>query len=186
MLPARIDRGSVRAVAAAPRGARIVVCAGVYAEDVVVKKPLHLVGRHAVIDATGLENAIQVVRSRVTVRGFVVENANGEGILVGIDSPQDAHLLPKSIVISHVTISDVVAAVNDKGFNHYGHRGLLRPGRAHDDQRQRHPARRDRHLAEQDRKGDRPADEPLPPGRQAHRARLSDGAVRTGGRCPAA
>jgi nitrous oxidase accessory protein NosD len=105
------------AVKAAPRGGTVIVCPGVYAEDVLVKKRLHLVGRHAVIDATGLENAIQIVRSRVTVRGFVVQDANGEGILVGIDSAQDAKLLPKSIVISHVVISDVVAAVNDKGFN---------------------------------------------------------------------
>jgi len=105
------------AIAAAARGATVIVCPGVYAEDVLVNKRLHLVGRHAVIDASGLENAIQIVRSRVTVNGFTVQRANGEGILVGVDSAQDAKLLPKSIVISHVVISNVVAAGNDKGFN---------------------------------------------------------------------
>ncbi|HKC28668.1 MAG TPA: hypothetical protein VKB75_11715 [Jatrophihabitans sp.] len=106
------------AVAAASRGSTIIVCRGTYKEDVLVKKSLHLIGRHATIDATGLENAMQIVRSWTTVRGFRFVNANGEGLLVGVDDPiGDAGLLPPGRVVSHVQI-DHVAAVNDnKGFN---------------------------------------------------------------------
>ena len=105
------------AVAAAAPGATVVVCRGTYAEDVLVNKSLRLEGRHATIDATGLENAIQVVASDVSVRGLTLVNANGEGLLVGVDTMADATLLPPSVVISDVSI-DHVAAINDnKGFN---------------------------------------------------------------------
>lgn len=104
------------AVQAADSGATIVVCPGTYAEDVLINKSLRLVGRSATIDATGLENAIQVVTSHVYIRGLTVQNANGEGILVGVDTPADAHLLT-SRVLSHVDINHVVAVVNDRGFN---------------------------------------------------------------------
>lgn len=93
------------------------VCPGTYAEDVQINKRLHLVGRGAVIDASGLENAIWIVHSNVSVRNLTVQNANGEGILVGIDSPADAHLLPRSRLFSHVVIDHVTAVVNDRGFN---------------------------------------------------------------------
>jgi hypothetical protein len=57
------------------------------------------------------------VHSYVSVRNITVQNANGEGILVGIDSPADAGLLPKSRLVSHVLIDNVTAVVNDRGFN---------------------------------------------------------------------
>lgn len=105
------------AVSAARPGSTIVVCPGVYAEDVLVNKPLRLIGLHATIDATGLENAMQVVSSDVSVRGFNFVNANGEGLLVGVDTAADAKLLPKSVVLSHVLVDHVRAVNNDRGFN---------------------------------------------------------------------
>lgn len=105
------------AVAAVPAHHTVMVCAGTYQEDVLVEKPLNLIGEDATIDATGLENGIQVVRSGVLVRGFTIENANGEGILVGIDSFADIGLLPPSgPVISNVTIAENQVLYNDQGF----------------------------------------------------------------------
>ncbi len=57
------------AVAAAPWGGKVVACPGTYHEDILVEKPLKLFGYGATIDATGLENAIQIVASDVKVRG---------------------------------------------------------------------------------------------------------------------
>lgn len=106
------------AVSAALSGGTVVVCPGVYSEDVVVHQPLTLVGRNATIDATGLENALQVVSSDVTVSGFHLINANGEGLLVGVDSLADAGLLPPtSPVLTDVTVDHVSALNNDQGFN---------------------------------------------------------------------
>ncbi|MGZ4314332.1 MAG: hypothetical protein ACXVRS_00715 [Gaiellaceae bacterium] len=106
------------AVAAASEGGTVVVCPGTYAEDVIVQKALTLIGQNATIDAAGLENAIQVVASDVSVSGFTLENANGEGLLVGIDSFADIGLLPESgPVLSGVTIDHVKAINDDKGFN---------------------------------------------------------------------
>ncbi len=105
------------AVSAAHPWATVVVCHGTYRENVLVAKPLRLVGRSASIDATGLENAIHVVSSHVSVGGFRLENANGEGLLVGANTPNDMALLPKSIVVSDVSVSDVAAVHNDQGFN---------------------------------------------------------------------
>jgi nitrous oxidase accessory protein NosD len=104
------------AVAAASAGDTVLVCPGTYAEDVLVNKSLHLVGRHATIDATGLENAMQVVTSWVPISGFRLANANGEGLLVGVDSLDDAGLLT-SQVLTHVRVDRVAAVHNDKGFN---------------------------------------------------------------------
>jgi len=106
------------AVAAAPSGGTVIVCEGTYNEDVLVNKPLTLTGRDATIDATGLENGIQVVASDVWVGGFTLENANGEGLLVGIDALTDIGLLPSTgPVLDHVTAQDNNAVNNDKGFN---------------------------------------------------------------------
>jgi parallel beta-helix repeat protein len=106
------------AVAAASAGGTVVVCPGTYAEDVLVPKSLTLLGQNATIDATNLENGIQVVASNVSVSGFTLENANGEGLLVGIDSLADIGLLPESgPVISNVTIDHVKAINDNKGFN---------------------------------------------------------------------
>ena len=105
-------------VAAAPAGGTVNVCHGTYAEDVLVNKPLSLVGPAATINATGLENGIQVVASKVSISGFRVVDANGEGILVGIDSFADVGLLPSSgPVLTNVRIEHVHALNNDKGFN---------------------------------------------------------------------
>ncbi len=79
------------AVSAASNGDTIRVAAGTYNEDVVIGKPVSLVGANAgttIINATGLSNAINVngvdnpgLRG-VLVTGFTLENANFEGILL--------------------------------------------------------------------------------------------------------
>ncbi len=79
------------AVAAASANDTILVAPGTYQEDVVITKPLSLVGagaKRTIIDATGLANGIHVDGyenpglSHVNVNGFTVENANFQGILV--------------------------------------------------------------------------------------------------------
>jgi len=79
------------AVAAASPGSIIKVAAGIYKEDVVIGKPLSLIGADSsdvIIDATGLSNGIYVdgldnpgLRN-VVVSGFTIENANYEGVLI--------------------------------------------------------------------------------------------------------
>jgi nitrous oxidase accessory protein NosD len=79
------------AVAAAKPGSTIIVAAGTYEEDVVIDRPLSLVGAgygKTIIDAAGLPNAIYIdgldnpgLRG-VSVSGFTLENANFEGLLV--------------------------------------------------------------------------------------------------------
>jgi parallel beta-helix repeat protein len=87
-------------------------------EDVLVNKALTLKGEDATIDSTGLEDGIQVVASNVTIEGFTLENANGEGVLVGIDALTDAGLLPSTgPVLSDVTVQDNHSINNNKGFN---------------------------------------------------------------------
>jgi Periplasmic copper-binding protein (NosD) len=105
-------------VNAATSGGTVIVCPGTYAEDVLVNKPLNLLGFDATVDATGLENGIQVVSSWVTVAGFTVENANGEGVLVGVDAMADAGLLPSTgPVLTNVTVEHSDILNNDKGFS---------------------------------------------------------------------
>jgi len=80
------------AVAAAAPGDVIQVSQGTYHEDVIIGKPISLIGDNAIasvfIDATGLPNGIYVDGlnnaglAGVTVSGFQVQNANFEGILV--------------------------------------------------------------------------------------------------------
>lgn len=79
------------AVAAAAKNDTIQVAAGVYKEDVVIGKPLALVGAGStstIINAKGLANAIYVDGldhaglTNVVVTGFTTSNANFEGILV--------------------------------------------------------------------------------------------------------
>ncbi|MFI7615477.1 PQQ-binding-like beta-propeller repeat protein [Nonomuraea terrae] len=76
---------AVRAVAS---GGRVVVCGGTYKEGVAVTKPLSLeVNGNVVIDATGRPNGIEIGAPGVTVAGFTVQNAAGDGILVrGVDN----------------------------------------------------------------------------------------------------
>ena len=70
------------AIAAAPAGGAVIVCHGTYAEDVLISKALTLRGMHATINASGLTNGIVVVASGVTVKGFTITGALGEGIAV--------------------------------------------------------------------------------------------------------
>jgi parallel beta-helix repeat protein len=107
------------AVTAAGAGATVVVCPGTYAEDVVVPKAISLVGRGATINAAGLANGVQIVTSGVTVKGFTVENAVGEGILVGVDSPVDPNaglVAGQGFVLSNETIMANRVDHNDQGF----------------------------------------------------------------------
>ncbi len=97
------------AVAAASPGATIVVCSGTYAEDVVIPpaKPLSIVGwGNATIDATGLNNGVQVLSSHSSVKNLTVENAIGEGILV-----QGTPGAP----VTDVTVSGNTVVHNDQG-----------------------------------------------------------------------
>jgi parallel beta-helix repeat protein len=79
------------AVAASAANDIIIVGAGTYKEDVVIGKPLSLIGENkltTVIDATHRANGIYVDGidnhglAGVTVTGFTVQDANFEGILV--------------------------------------------------------------------------------------------------------
>jgi hypothetical protein len=85
------------AVKAAPAGDTVVVCAGTYHEQVVVSKPLSLLGQRAVIDEAGVTPrlrvtipgvgtrtiyaAVVILSSRVELNGFTVRNAQGEGVV---------------------------------------------------------------------------------------------------------
>ncbi len=88
------------AVASAASGDTVVACPGTYAEDVVITIPLTLVGQSATINATGLPgaptgailgqapyNGITIESSNVTVQGFKVLGAEGEGILAVNPNP---------------------------------------------------------------------------------------------------
>ena len=107
------------AVAVAMPGATINVDEGKYAEQVSITKQLTLKGDDAVIDATGQTGGIQPLAGQGVVgygllifgpgaggslvKGFTVEHALGEGILV--------------VGTSKVVIENNVVKLNDKGFN---------------------------------------------------------------------
>jgi hypothetical protein len=86
--------GCTKTIAAAVAAANpydvIRVHAGTYHEDVIIPKPLSLVGdsQRSIIDATGLVNGVNVDGknhaglSHVLVTGFTVRNADAQGILV--------------------------------------------------------------------------------------------------------
>ena len=105
------------AVAAAAAGDTIVVCPGVYDEDVVVPvgEPLTIEGvGNPVVDAynsatnTSLNNGVQVLASGTTVEGLTVSYATGEGILVG-------GLPGAAGTVSNVTIRGNTVTDNDRG-----------------------------------------------------------------------
>lgn len=83
------------AVAAAPSGGRVVVCPGSYSEDVVVSEPLTIQGFGATVDPGTADNspyyteignnAFTVLGPDVTIEGFTVEGASGDGILSAAD-----------------------------------------------------------------------------------------------------
>ena len=122
------------AVAAANPGDTVVVCSGTYTEDVVITKPLTLIGQNATINATGLPgapigailgqapyNGITIESSNVTVKGFTVEGAEGEGILAVNPNPVSVTVagmpLHTGTPITHVTIENNDVTGNDLGFN---------------------------------------------------------------------
>ena len=85
------------ALKAAPPWSAVVVCPGSYHEQVVIKKPVSLIGLHATINQKGVTPTfvvnppgvgkltifagVVIVSSHVRVQGFTVKNALGEGIL---------------------------------------------------------------------------------------------------------
>lgn len=92
------------AVNAAPSGGTVIVCAGTYHEQVVLAKPLSLVGLSATIDQKGVTPTFKVTlpglgtqtifaavvidSSSVTLTGFTIRNAQGEGVLAaGLRGP---------------------------------------------------------------------------------------------------
>ncbi len=122
------------AVAAANPGDKVVVCPGTYTEDVVITKALTLIGQSAVINASGLPgaptgailgqapyNGITIESSNVTVEGFTVEGAEGEGILAVNPDPVAATVggmaLHTGTPITNVTIANNDVTGNDLGFN---------------------------------------------------------------------
>lgn len=102
------------AVTAASPGDTIIVCPGTYAEAVSIAKSLTLEGENATVDATGQNVGIQVTASNSTIEGFTVENATGEGILVGTVLPPVA-TASAVISVSNVTIVHDVVKDNDLG-----------------------------------------------------------------------
>jgi nitrous oxidase accessory protein NosD len=107
------------AISMAGDGATIKVDEGTYAEQVSVTTKVHLVGEHAVIDATGQKGGIAPLSGMgivgygllvfgpgsagTSVSGFTVENAIGEGILVAGTS---------KVLVEHNVIRH-----DDAGFN---------------------------------------------------------------------
>ena len=109
------------ALKAAPAWSAVVVCPGVYHEQVVIKKPVALIGLRATIDETGVTPKFVVeppgvgkltifagvvaVSSHVRIQGFTVRNALGEGILAaGVQG-----------TISDITIKHNAVVHNDLG-----------------------------------------------------------------------
>ena len=102
-----------QAVAAANAGDIINVSKGFYREDVVIEKPLSLIGEDKTttfIDAKGLPNAVYVdgfdaptPLAEVIIKGFTIESANFEGVLI-----QNA---------SNVTLVDNIVKANDHGLD---------------------------------------------------------------------
>ena len=106
-------------VNAAPSGGTVVVCAGTYAEDVLVNKALTLLGRRrdrSTRPAWRTESRSS--RRNVRVDGFTVENANGEGVLVGVDATRRRRTAARvRSGAQYVTVEHNDVSNNDKGFN---------------------------------------------------------------------
>jgi parallel beta-helix repeat protein len=72
-----------KAVDAVAPGGTVIVCGGTFHEDVALNKSVRIEGRsNATIDAKNLINGFLVTADKVTITGFTVKNAVGEGILV--------------------------------------------------------------------------------------------------------
>ncbi len=113
------------AVAAATPGAHIIVCPGTYDEGVQIDKPLVLSGLHAVIDASSSSfgNGFQIIGpggSGSTIKGFKIEKAKFEGILVGTapvaTGTTDGTPVTSGAPVSDVTIADNTLVENGTGF----------------------------------------------------------------------
>ena len=113
------------AVAAAAPGSHIIVCPGTYQEGVVIDKPLLVSGWDAVIDASSSPsgNGVQIVGpggSGSTIKGFKIENAKFEGILVGTapvaPSTTGGAAATGGVPVSDVTIADNTLVHNGTGF----------------------------------------------------------------------
>lgn len=111
------------AIAAAGPNDTITVARGNYHENVIVNKPLALLGEsaeHTTINATGLANGINIDGfgnsglSHVVVSGFTVANANFQGILV--------------TNASNVTITDNHVTGNDRNLLPFHSGGPICPG----------------------------------------------------------
>jgi parallel beta-helix repeat protein len=111
------------AVDKASAGDVVSVAQATYHEDVVIGKPLSLIGAGAentIIDATGLPNGIDVDGhnnaglAHVNVTGFTVQNANFQGILI-TDS-------------SHVTVANNHVRGNDRSLQPFASGGPVCPG----------------------------------------------------------
>lgn len=68
-------------------GDTIIVCPGTYAPFTTTTtggsiSGLAIIGRHAVVDATGSNNGVNITGNRDTLLGFLVENAKSDGIVV--------------------------------------------------------------------------------------------------------
>ena len=109
------------ALKAARPWSAVVVCPGSYHEQVVIKKPVSLIGLHATINEKGVKPSfvvnpphvgkltifagVVIVSSHVRVQGFTVTNALGEGILAaGVQG-----------TISGITITRNAVVHNDLG-----------------------------------------------------------------------
>jgi parallel beta-helix repeat protein len=108
------------AVTAAAAGDTVVVCAGTYKEDIAVAKALTLSGQGATIDATGLDNGVKISASNVTVTGFTVENATGEGILAQQPNPVKGPLVGSTQLYTGVPITQIVITRNTVQHNDQG------------------------------------------------------------------
>jgi parallel beta-helix repeat protein len=123
------------AVASAASGDTVVACPGTYTEDVVITIPLTLVGQSAIINAKGLPgaptgailgqapyNGITIESSNVTVEGFKVIDAEGEGILAVNPNPVPGPVvggmqLYTGTPLTGIAIENNIVKNNDRGFN---------------------------------------------------------------------
>ena len=99
-------RSIAPAIAAGSAGSTVVVCPGAYVGQVVVTKPVVLRGEGATIVANGKTTGITVPVPGVTIEGFTVRGAIGEGILV-VGRPGSP--------VTHVTVKGNLVEGNDQG-----------------------------------------------------------------------